>query len=119
MFPSNSYVESLVPSTSECDFVWKSLKWIIKLKCRASQVELVVKNPPANAGDITDEGSIPESERSPGGGQWQPTPLFLAGESHGQRSLEDYSPWGCKGSDMTELLSMHTHILKGGHLSEP
>ena len=65
MFPSNSYVESLVPSTSEYDFVWKSLKWIIKLKCRASQVELVVKNPPANAGDIKDEGSIPESERSP------------------------------------------------------
>ena len=32
----------------------------------------------------------------------QPTPLFLPGESHGQRSLEGYSPWGCKESDMTE-----------------
>ena len=25
---------------------------------------------------------------------WQPTPVFLPGESHGQRSLMDYSPWG-------------------------
>ena len=31
----------------------------------------------------------------------QPTPVFLPGESHGQRSLMDYSPWGCKESDMT------------------
>ena len=28
--------------------------------------------------------------------QWQPTPVFLPGESHGQRSLADYSPWGYK-----------------------
>ena len=28
--------------------------------------------------------------------KWQPTPVFLAGESHGQRSLAGYSPWGCK-----------------------
>ena len=34
---------------------------------------------------------------------WPPTPLFLPGESHGQRSLADYSPWGCKESDMTDL----------------
>ena len=29
-------------------------------------------------------------------------PVFLPGESHGQRSLAGYSPWGCKESDMTE-----------------
>ena len=34
--------------------------------------------------------------------EWQPTPVFLPRESHGQRSLEGCSPWGCKGSDMTE-----------------
>ena len=28
--------------------------------------------------------------------KWQPTPVFLPGKSHGQRSLEGYSPWGCK-----------------------
>ena len=39
---------------------------------------------------------------------WQPTPVFLPGESHGQRNLAGYSPWGCKELDMTERLSTHT-----------
>ena len=33
--------------------------------------------------------------------KWQPTPVFLLGKSHGQRSLEGYSPQGCKESDTT------------------
>ena len=37
-----------------------------------SQVVLVVKNPPTNAGDIRDAGSIPGSGRSPGGGHGNP-----------------------------------------------
>ena len=40
--------------------------------------------------------------------EWQPTPVLLPGESHGQRSLVGYSPWGHKESDMTERLT-HTH----------
>ena len=45
---------------------------------------------------------------------WQPTPVFLSGESHGQRSLVGYSPWGPKESDMTEQLTHnHTHTAKG------
>ena len=39
---------------------------------RASQVALLLKNPPANAGDIRDAGSIPGSSRSPGGGNGNP-----------------------------------------------
>ena len=34
--------------------------------------------------------------------KWQPTPIFLPGESHGQRSLVGYSPCGHKELDMTE-----------------
>ena len=34
--------------------------------------------------------------------KWQPTPVFLPGKSHGQRSLEGCSPWGCEEWDMTE-----------------
>ena len=34
---------------------------------------------------------------------WKPTPVFLPGESHGQRSLAGYSPWGCKELDMIDL----------------
>ena len=37
--------------------------------------------------------------------KWQPTPVFLPGESHGQRSLAGYSPWDCKESDVTQRLS--------------
>ena len=41
---------------------------------------------------------------------WQPTPVFLPGESHGQRSLEGYSPQGCKESDTIEATQ---HALTG------
>ena len=58
----------------------------------ASQVKLVVKNPLASAGDVRDVGSIPGLGRSLGGRAWQPTPMFLPGESGGQRSLVGYSP---------------------------
>ena len=37
--------------------------------------------------------------------KWQPTPVFLPGEFHGQRSLVGYSPWGHKESGMTEQLN--------------
>ena len=68
----------------------------------ASQVALVVKNLPANAGDARDSGSIPGLGRSPWRRKWQPTPVFLPGESHGQGSLVGYSPWRHKESDMAE-----------------
>ena len=55
----------------------------------------VVKNPPAKAGDA---GSIPGSGGSPRRRKWKPAPVSLSGESHRQRSLEDYSPRGCKES---------------------
>ena len=66
---------------------------------RASQV---VKNLPANAGDMRYRfdlwvGKIPWRRA------WQPTAVFLPGESHGQRSLVGYSPRGHKESDMTEV----------------
>ena len=43
---------------------------------------------------------------------WQPTPVFLPGKSHGQRSLVGYSPWGCKESDTTEQLSTNAMFLR-------
>ena len=71
---------------------------------RASQVALVVKNLPANAGDIRDVGSVPGFRKIPWRRAWQPTPLFLPGESHGQRSLVVCSLWNCKELDTTEQL---------------
>ena len=52
----------------------------------------MVKNPPANAGDIRDTGLIPELGRSPGEGN--SNLLQLPGEFHGQGSLRDYSLQG-------------------------
>ena len=49
-----------------------------------------------------DLGLIPGSGRSPGEGNVQPTPVFLPGEPHGQRSLVGYNPQGHKELDMTE-----------------
>ena len=43
---------------------------------------------------------------------WQPTPVFLPGESHGQRSLVGYSPWGHKKLDTTEQLTLGTHLME-------
>ena len=50
------------------------------------QVVQVANSLPANAGDLRDAGLIPGSGRSPGGGHGNP-PVFLPGESHGQRSF--------------------------------
>ena len=57
----------------------------------ASQVAIVVKNPPASAGDAGDLGSVPGLLRFPWRRAWQPFPVFLPGEFHGQRSLAGYS----------------------------
>ena len=48
---------------------------------------VVVKNPPANAGDTWDMGSIPGPGRFLWSRKWQPTPVFLPGKPHGQRNL--------------------------------
>ena len=57
---------------------------------------MVVKNLVASAGDARDTGSTSDSGRAPGGGNGNPLPVFLTEKFHGQRSLEGYSPWGCK-----------------------
>ena len=56
----------------------------------------MVKNPPANAGDVRTVVLIPALGRSPWRRKGQPTLVLLPGTSHGQRSLADYSPWGRK-----------------------
>ena len=60
----------------------------------------VVKNPPASAGER--HGLDAWLGKIPWRRKWQPTPVFLSGKSHGQRSLAGYSPWSCQESDTTE-----------------
>ena len=68
---------------------------------------LVIKNPPANAGEL---GSIPGSDpwvgKIPGGGNGNPLQYSCLENSHGQRSLVGYSPWGRKES-VTECTLTH------------
>ena len=71
---------------------------------RASLVVQIVKNLPAMQETLFD----PWVRKIPWRREWLPTPAFLPGESHGQRSLAGYSSWGCKESDTTK----HTHMKK-------
>ena len=54
-----------------------------------------------NAGDTGDVSSVPTWE-DPWRRKWSPTPVFLPGKSHEQRSLPGYSPYGCKEWDTNE-----------------
>ena len=67
---------------------------------RASQLALVVKNPPANAENIRDTGLIPESGRSPGEGNGNSL-QYSCQES--PTDTKSGSPLGCKELDMTEV----------------
>ena len=79
----------------------------------SSQVALLVKNPPANAGRRKRcrfdswVGNIPWRKK------WQPTPVFLPGEFHGQRSLVGYSPQGHTELEKTEA-TQHACVLRVG-----
>ena len=77
----------------------------------------MVKNPPANAGDLRDGGFNSWVRKIPCKRAWQLTPVFLPEESHGQRSLAGYSAWGCKESDMTEVTE-HGGITLEHHCSD-
>ena len=77
---------------------------------KASQVALVVKNPPANAGDKRDVNSIPGLGRSPGGGHGNPLQFSCLKNPDEQQSLVSYSPWSRKELDTTEQLSTAQHI---------
>ena len=81
--------------------------------CWASLVAQKVKNPPAMQETCVQSLGWEDPLEK---GMVLPTPVFLPGEFHGQRSLVAYSPQGCKESNMTERLT-HIHrnqqVLKG------
>ena len=72
-------------------------------KVQASQMVLVVKNPSANAGDIRDVGSIPGSRRSPGRGHGNQLQYSFLENPMDRGAWQDYSPWGPKDLDTTEV----------------
>ena len=68
----------------------------------ASLVAQLIKNQLANAGDTRDRGFNPWVRKIPWRRKWQPTPVFLPGKFHGQKSLAGYSTWDHKELDTTE-----------------
>ena len=60
------------------------------------------KEPACSAGRCKRLGFDPWVGRIPSRRKWQPTPVFLPREVHGQKSLVGYSSWGPKESDTTE-----------------
>ena len=70
-----------------------------------------VKNLPANAGDIKDEGSIPGSGRSPGILAWKPTPIFLPRESPWREEPGGLQSRVSQSQTQLEQLSTHTYTL--------
>ena len=87
----------LVMVMMTCKFLFDQ----VHSRWRASQGALVVKNLPANAGDIWDVGLMPIQE-DPLEESLATHSSVLAWKIHGQRSMAGYSPWGCKKSDMTK-----------------
>ena len=71
---------------------------------------IVVKNLPASAGRCKRHGFEPWVGKIPRRRAQQPTPVFLLGESHGQRSLLGYSPWSFRESDTTEVTACRQHV---------
>ena len=55
-------------------------------------------------------GFSPRVGKFPWRREWQLTPVFLPGESHGQRNMVGYSPWGRKESDTSEAME-HEHFV--------
>ena len=105
-------VESMLSSWSLSDYFCLHEKTNIteSLGCaRASLGAQMVKNLPA----MKKTWVQPLGWEDPLGRAWQPTPIFLPGESHGQRNLAGYSPWSHKESDMTEWLSTHRQVVPG------
>jgi len=68
---------------------------------------VVKKKPTSQCRRCKRHGFEPWVRKIPLRRAWLPTPVFLSGESHGQRSLAGYNPWDCKELDTTEQLSMH------------
>ena len=85
------------------------LKWLSSSSSSSSSVFTIISLQLTFCKKIFDaptnlDLSILGSGRSPGEKKWQPTPVFLSGKSHGQKSLVGYSLWGHKESDATEQL---------------
>ena len=79
----------------------------------ASHIALVVKNPPANAGDIRDVGLIPGSGISPGGGHGNPLPYFCLENPYDRGAWQGEEPVHGVAKSQTQLKQLSTDTCTG------
>ena len=95
--------EKLMQNLSRVSDVYTCVKGIVAFPDGS-----VMKNPPVWQ-ELHEMGFDPWVGKILWRRSWQPTPVFLPGESHGQRSLAGYNPWGhYSEQDTTQRLNMHT-----------
>ena len=82
-------------------------------------VMLVVKNPPVTAEAVRDTGLIPGLGRSPGGGHGYPLQYSCLNNPMDRGAWWGYSPWGCKETDTTKLLSTHAPPSQNTYITLP
>ena len=107
------YVMVPVPSNPSSHWLWRVvLNFSYSNSCVGFPDGSESKESACNEGDL---GSTPGLGRSPGGRHDNPLKYSCLENPHGQKSLEGYSPWGCKESDTTEVTQCvhtcaHRHI---------
>ena len=109
VYPSGSSQETQTTSNLNRDHVIQTFG--------ASQVTSVSTESACHAGDTGRHQFDPRVQKIPWRRAWQTTPVFLPGESQGQRNLVGYGPWHQKESDMTERTEhaclQYRHLLTG------
>ena len=73
-----------------------------------SLVAQTVKNLP----EMQETRFSPWVRKIPWRRKWLPSPVFLPGEFHGQRSLVGYSPWNCKELDVTDRVTQYSTVFE-------
>ena len=94
------------------------LIWLLVIQVQGFLCGVSDKEPTYQCRRCERSGIYPWVKKIPWRRAWQPTPVSLPGEFHGQRSLAGYSPWGCKESDTTEQLSKHAEAAEAKAMSK-
>ena len=102
---SNYHTIALISHTSKTMFKILQARLQLYVNCELPDVQAGFRK---GRGTRDQHWFHPWIGRIPWRRVWQPTPVFLPGEPHGQRSLMGYSPWGHKESDTTEA-TKHAH----------
>ena len=98
------HFQCLSPHNYLIDWIFYILNFVIALKYLPLAAQLVRNGPAMQETRVQSLGREDSLEK-----KMATTPVFLPGESHGQRSLAGYSPWGCKELDTTQWLNYHHH----------